>query len=88
MYLLTKKKIPDYIINGILGDEQYTKILVECKSFDGANYYDIIDQVYKSGIYTIGQTGEYTDEIREIDNNTIELKFTAFSQFILIIRAS
>lgn len=83
-----KQKIPDYIINGIVNNKEYSKILVECKTFDGDSYYAILRQVLNSGLFTIGMIGDYTDEIRKIDNNTLELKFTGASQFILIIRGT
>lgn len=59
--VLWNKKIPDYIINGIVNNKEYSKILVECKIFDGDSYYAILRQLLDSGLFTIGMIGDSTD---------------------------
>lgn len=44
-----------------------------------------MEQIHESSRYTLGSSGEYTEEF---DINTREIKFTGSSQFVILIRGT
>lgn len=55
------------------------------KTFGGDSFFKMLKQIELSSTFTMGVTGEYTEEF---DINTRELKFTGSSQFAILMRGT